>query len=140
MSTGSVTHGFDGQIVVVVERAPMYAGNQPRSRRTPFVMSTVSCRSWLIAGSIRAFGLSDTSQWETDDPAVNGFGAYILGRLLPGSRPALITASRPIVTFTPAARLALIALPSAWEMPMHGIVIVGSVPPIPGSPVAALLT
>ena len=139
MLTGRVMHEFVGQIGVAEDCGPTYAGNQPMSRIWPFVMSIVLLRSALIAGSISAFFVSETSQCDTDEPPANVVGAYILMRPTL-SEPDLSTASRPIVTLTPAPRLALIVLPSACEMPTQGMVIAGLDPPIPGNPVAALLT
>src|SRR6185295_3174815 len=84
-------------------------------------------------------GSIEMSQWDTDDPDANGFGAYMSGR--PAFvMPALSVGSSCRVTFTPPPSCALIALPSACEMPMHGIVIDGSLPPMPGRPAATLFT
>src|SRR5262245_34816751 len=106
MFTGRLTHVFVGQITFDVDAAPIAAGNQPMSRISPRVRSRLVCRSGLIAGSMRAFGDREMSQWETEDPLANGLGVYILIRLLE-SAPACSTGSRRIVTFTPLARLAL---------------------------------
>src|SRR5262245_19441551 len=76
MLTGMVTHELDGQITVETEGAPTIAGSQPMSRNMGSVRSTVLWRSLLIAGSMSAFGVSEMSQCETDDPFTNGFGVY----------------------------------------------------------------
>src|SRR5882724_527720 len=74
--TGRVTHGFEGQITVAVDGAPTVV-YQPMSHSWPGVKSRSTWRSVLIAGSIRAFGVSETSQCDTDEPLWNGLGVYI---------------------------------------------------------------
>ena len=55
------------------------------------------------------------------------------------SAPAFLVGSSNIVTLTPPPSCALMALASASEMPMQGIVIDGSAPPMPGRPGDTLL-
>src|SRR6185436_6108450 len=104
MFTGSDTHGLAGQITVLVDCEPttLEPAYQPMSRSWLGVRSSSLCRSALMAGSITAFGVSEMSQCETDEPLVNGFGVYILIRLA-ASAPACTVELRRIVTFTPFA-------------------------------------
>src|SRR5689334_16070028 len=101
---------------------------QPMSDISFSVRSTFDDRLLLVAGSIRRFGVAETSQCDTDEPPWNGFGEYTSMRPA-ASAPAFRLASVPSVTSSPT--IALSALPSAWVTRTEGIVIVGSAPPRP---------
>src|SRR5262245_4976801 len=92
-----------------------------------------------MKGSINAFGMSETSQCDTEEPGENTDGANMNG--LPfASAPESSVGCPPTVTFA-VARFAFSVLPSACEMPITGIVIVGSLPDIgSGGNPAALFT
>src|SRR6185369_13076590 len=77
------------------------------------------------------FGVSDTSQCETEEPWSTGFGAYIKGRA-EESTPAMADGSANKVAFTLLANCALIVLPLACVIETVGIVIVLSEPVMPG--------
>src|SRR5437762_10743529 len=92
----------------------------------------------LIAGSMSRFGSAETSQWDTDEPAAYGSGAYILTR--PDTCvPAFFVGSWISVAFMPV-RFALSNTPSDWLIRTEGIVIVGSLPPSPAGGQPATLS
>src|SRR6187551_3401098 len=96
-------------------------------------------RSALILGSISRFGKAETSQCETEEPLISGFGVYNSGRPA-ASAPAVRAGSLDQETVTEpgllrepygtaAATAALSASPSACKMPADGMVMVASAPP-----------
>ncbi len=114
-------------------------GSQPMSANRFAVRSTLSFRSELIAGSIKRFGVAETSQCDTLEPPWNGLGAY-RSTWPPDESPACLVGESRSVTFTVPAPMAVLSVePSACVMPRLGMVMVGSEPAGESAP-AALFT